>query len=50
MWWFHVFIYLKLIDTFNLLFLPKKLNEVVNRYIRFKDHRNLAKTVIGHTS
>ena len=45
-WWFHIFIHLKLIDIFNLLFASKRLNEVVNHYKRFKDHRILAKTFI----
>ena len=46
MWWFHSFIYLKLIDIISLLFVLKSLNEVVNGYKQFKDHRNLARTVI----
>ena len=43
--WFHVFIYLKLIDIINLLFVSKSLNEVVHGYKQFKDRRNLARTV-----
>ena len=49
MWWFHSFIYLKLIGIFSLLFVLKSLNEVVNGYKQFKDHRNLARTVIDTT-
>ena len=42
MWWFHIFIYLKLIDIINL-------HEVVNGYKQFEDHPSLAKTVIDTT-
>ena len=47
MWWFHVFIYLELIDIINLLFVSKSLNEVVNGYNQCKDLSNLARTVIN---
>ena len=46
MWWFHIFIYLKLVDIINLIFVWKSFNEIVNGYKQFKDHRNLARTVI----
>ena len=46
MLWFHVFIHLKLIYIISLLFGSKSLNEVISGYNEFKDHRNLAKTVI----
>ena len=49
MLWFHIFAYLKLINTINLLFVSKSLNEVVNGYNQFKDHRNLSRTVIDTT-
>ena len=47
MWWLRIFIYLKLIDISNLLFVSKSLNEVVNAYKQFEDHCNLARTVIN---
>ena len=50
MWWFHIFIYLKRIDIIKVLFVSKSLNEVVNGYTEFKDHRNLARTVIDTNS
>ena len=46
MWWFHIFIYLKLVDIINLIFVWKSFTEIVNGYKQFKDHRNLARTVI----
>ena len=48
MWWFQIFIYSKLIDIINLLFVSS-LNEVVDGYKQFKDHLNLARTVIDTT-
>ena len=47
MWWFHIFICLKLIDISNLPFVLKSLNEVVSGYTKFKDHHNIARTVIN---
>ena len=47
MWWLRIFIYLKLIDISNILFVSKSLNEVVNAYKQFEDHCNLARTVIN---
>ena len=49
MWWFHIFIYLKLIDIITLLLASKSLNEVANGYKQFKDHRNLFRKVIDTT-
>lgn len=40
------FYFYQLIDIFNLLFVSKRLIEIVNRYKRFEDRRILAKTVI----
>ena len=45
-WWFYIFIYLKLIDIINLLFISKSLNEVAGGYKQFKNHRNLARTLL----
>ena len=39
-------IFWKLTEIINLLFVSKSLNEIVNGCKQFKDHRNLARTVI----